>query len=226
MTIKYYHNIEQGTPEWHDLHRGIITASEISQILTPSLKTANNDKSRQLVYKKAAEVISGVVDDTFASSDMERGIMLEPFAVSEYEKHFNKVDGCGFVTNDRWEFKIGYSPDGLVGDNGLIEVKSPSRKKHVEYMATGEMPKEYVAQVQTGLLVTGRQWVDFISYYPGMAMVPVRVKPDAETHQSIIGAVTEFYAQLKEVVASYNKKAKKGHLTEAVELNQNEEIVV
>lgn len=226
MTIKYHKDVEQGTPEWHELRRGIITASEVKHILTPKLKIANNDKSRQLVYKKAAEIISGVVDDTFVSYDMERGTMLEPFAVGEYEKHQAKTDACGFITNNRWGFKIGYSPDGLVGDDGLIEIKSPARKKHVEYLSGAILPEEHAVQVHTGLLVTGRKWADFISYYPGMDMCPVRVKPDATIHQSIVGAVAEFYAQVNEVVKDYQKAAKKGHVTEAVDINQDEEIVV
>ena len=226
MTIKYHNDIIQGTPEWHELRRGIITASEVSNILTPTLAVANNDKTRALVYRKAAEIISGVVDDTFSSYHMERGNMLEPFAISEYEKHHDKVQLCGFVVNTRWGNAIGYSPDGLVGDSGLIEIKSPERKKHVEYLCYGDVPKEYWAQVQTGLLVTGREWIDFISYHPGMAIKPVRVKPCAETHQKIIGAITEFYAQVNDIVALYNKNTKKAPITEEVELNTDGDIEV
>lgn len=225
MAIKYYNDIEQGSPQWHELRRGILTASEVSTILTPSLAVAKNDKVRALVYQKAAEIISGKVDDTFSSWAMERGTMLEPFAISEYEKHVAEVKLCGFIVNDRWGFKIGYSPDGLVGKGGL-EIKSPSRKKHVEYLTLGECPKEYVAQCHTGMLVAELEFMDFVSYFPGMEICPLRMEPDAGIQQKIVGAAAEFYAQVNEVVAAYKAAAKKGYVTEDVELNTDGDIEV
>lgn len=225
MTIKHYNDIEQGTPEWHELRRGILTASEVSLILTPSLAVANNDKVRSLVYKKAAEIITGKVQDTPTSWAMERGHMLEPFAISEYEKHVAPVKQCGFITNDRWGFKIGYSPDGLVGKGGL-EIKSPSIHNHMQYITSGEVPKQYIAQVYTGILVGGLEFMDFMSYHPGVAAKPIRVKPDAEVQQKIIGAATEFYAQVRDVVAAYKKTAKSGFMTDEVDLNLDGEIEV
>ncbi|MGL4635419.1 MAG: YqaJ viral recombinase family protein, partial [Beijerinckiaceae bacterium] len=109
-----------------------------------------------------------------------------------YTKRYAPVEEVGFVTNDQWGFTLGYSPDGLVGEDGLIEIKSRRQKFQVQAIATGEVPDDYSLQLQTGLLVTGRQWVDFISYSGGLPMFVKRVLPDADMQAAIISAAEEF----------------------------------
>jgi predicted phage-related endonuclease len=92
------------------------------------------------------------------------------------------------VTNDDHGFVIGYSPDGLVDDDGLIECKSRRQKFQVETILADRVPEEYMLQIQTGLLVTGREWLDFVSYCAGLPMFIKRVFPDARYQEAIIAA--------------------------------------
>ena len=164
MTITYHENLIQGSPEWHQARCGLLTASEMKLILTPTLKIAANDKQRAHFYELMAQRITGYVDPAYISEDMLRGKEEEIDARIAYEEHYDIVREVGFVTNDKWGFTIGYSPDGLVGTNGQIECKSRRQKFQVETILSDEMPIEFSLQVQTGLLVTEREWCDFISY--------------------------------------------------------------
>lgn len=210
MTITYHPEIDQGTDEWHELRRGILTASEMKLILTPTLKIANNDKTRQHVYEIAAQRISGYTEPSYIGDDMLRGWDDEIRARDLYSSQYSEITETGFVTSDEFGFTIGYSPDGLVGDDGLWECKSRRQKYQVKTIAEGEVPSEYVLQLQTGLLVTRRKWIDFSSYCGGMEMVTYRVLPDPEIQAAIINAATEFEAQVQRVVQSYRDNVAAG----------------
>ena len=119
---------------------------------------------------------------------MERGNVYELFARDHYSEHHAKVKECGFIVRDFSGFKIGYSPDGLIGDDGLIEIKAPARAKHVKEICENTEPSEYMMQIQAGLLVTGRKWCDYVAHYNGMHQRIVRIYPDAELHEKIIEA--------------------------------------
>ena len=134
---------------------------------------------------------------------MLRGWADEITARDLYAQHHAPVQEVGFVTNDEWGFTIGYSPDGLVGDDGLIEVKSRRQKYQVQTIATGEVPEEYALQLQTGLLVTERKWIDFISYSGGLPMFVQRVLPDKIMQEAIIAAATDFEMKIAENLAAY-----------------------
>src|SRR6185436_16417143 len=113
MAITYHPEIAQGSDEWFELRRGILTASEMKLIITPTRKIADNDKTRAHLYELAAQRISGYVEPHFISDDMLRGQDDEIYAREAYKKHFAPVKEVGFVTNDKWGFVIGYSPDFL-----------------------------------------------------------------------------------------------------------------
>lgn len=213
MTITI-HNFDQGTEEWHAARCGLLTASEVKHILTPTLKIADNDKTRTHVYELAAQRITGYTEPTYIGDDMLRGMDDEIDARIAYSKNRHLVEECGFITNDEWGFTLGYSPDGLVGDDGLTECKSRRQKYQVqtisEHVLTGNatIPVDYVLQCQTGLLVTKRKWLDFISYCGGMPMVIIRVFPDPVIHAAIIDAATKFEAKVCAVVNSVSVWAK------------------
>lgn len=215
--ITYHHNIEQGTPEWHDIRRGVLTSTAIKTLITPTGKLANNDKTRAHVYEVAAQRITGRTEEGFTSFDMMRGHTEEVLARDLYSRHYAPVIECGFVTNDKLGFLVGYSPDGLVGDDGLIEVKSAKAKIQVERIATGGIPTEHIAQVQTGLWVTGREWCDFISYSNGMAMQVVRVYADKEYHALIEQAAIAFEAEVNLVIAAYTANSATFHIADYIE---------
>lgn len=205
--IKYHYDIEQGTPEWHELRRGVLTSTAIKTLITPTGKLADNDKTRAHVYEVAAQRITGRTEDTYLSFDMMRGHTDEILARDLYARHYAPVNECGFITNDKLGFLVGYSPDGLVGEDGLIEIKSAKAKIQVQRIADGSMPTEHYAQVQTGLWVTGRKWCDFISYSNGMKMMVVRVNADPDYHALIEQAAKAFEAKVAEVIRAYELNA-------------------
>ena len=129
--------------------------------------------------------------------------MDEIDAVALYTKHYAPVDLVGFVTNDQWGFTIGYSPDGLVGDDGLIECKSRRQKFQIETLVSGAVPDEHMIQLQTGLLVTGRAWIDYVSYSAGLPMVTIRVEPNAIMQTAIVHAAEMFEARLQKRRTEY-----------------------
>jgi len=143
---------------------------------------------------------------------MLRGHEDEIDARNLYSKKVAPVKQCGFVTNDKWGFTLGYSPDGLVSDDGLIESKSRRQKYQIqtiaEYLPAGAIPDEYVLQVQTGLLVTERQWIDFVSYSGGLPMCVIRVLPDLAIQAAIVNAATNAEKQIAEKVAAYEKNSR------------------
>ena len=203
MTITYYPEMVQGSDEWLAVRRGMLTASEMKLIITPTLKAASNDKERSHLYELLAQRITRYVEPSYVSDDMLRGREDEIEARIQYAKHYEPVQDVGFVTNDRWGFTIGYSPDGLVGPHGLIEAKSRRQKYQIQTLTDMEMPDDYMMQVQTGLLVTERQWIDFISYSGGLPMVTIRVFPDPTIQAAIIAAATGFEARLAEKMKIY-----------------------
>ena len=209
MTITYHDAVTQGSDEWYALRLGLLTASEMKLILTPTLKQASNDKERSHLYELLAQRITGFVEPSYVSDDMLRGKEDEFYARENYRREYAPVKEVGFVTNDKWGFKIGYSPDGLVGvrDGGQIEVKSRRQKYQIETLIEhGEkqtIPVEYALQIQTGLLVTERKWCDFISYSGGAGMLTIRVYPDAKMQTAIIEAASAFEARLNEKRKKY-----------------------
>lgn len=190
--ISYHHDIDQGSDEWLALRCGILTASEMRLILTPTLKVASNDKERAHLFELLAQRITRHTEPQYVSDDMLRGHEDEIESRIRYAEHYAPVTECGFVTREMGGFLIGYSPDGLVGEDGLIECKSRRQKYQVETILSDEVPAEYMLQCQTGLLVTGRKWLDFISYSAGLPMFVKRVWPDERYQSAIIKASSEF----------------------------------
>lgn len=202
MTITYHRDLVQGSDEWHKARCGLITASEVKLLLTPTLKQANNDKSRAHLWELAAQRISNYVEPSYVGDDMLRGHEEEFYARQLYAEHHAPVEECGFVTNSQWGFTLGCSPDGLVGTDGMIECKSRRQKYQiqtiVEHWRDGTVPDDYILQVQTGLMVTGRQWCDLISYHGGLPMMPMRV----ERRPEMIAAIEDACRTAEEKIAA------------------------
>lgn len=225
-------DMEQRSEAWYAARCGIVTASVVGKLVTPkTIKPAANDDSRALITHLAAERITGIVEETWTSRDMERGILAEPFARDLYSKHYGKAVECGFMvrnfgqrTPDRPEFVIGYSPDGVVGDDGLIEIKAPRPKAHVSTVVAGEVPPEYMAQMQTGLLVSGRAWCDFVPYVSGLPLWRKRIEPDARWFVAIKDAVEQAEEAIRDVVAKYEQAVEGCPATERIDFF--EEVVI
>jgi predicted phage-related endonuclease len=204
MTLLELPDLIQGTDEWHDQRRGIVTASVVGRLLTATGKVANNDTSRAAVATLVAERITGWTDPVYVSDDMLRGTNDEPFAVAAYsEWSGQEVTTTGFMVRDDWGFEIGYSPDGLVGDDGLVEVKSRRPKKQLTTILEDAVPAENMAQLQCGLLVSGRAWIDYVSFCGGMSLYVKRVEPDPEWFEAIVAAVAAFEDAAAQMVDLY-----------------------
>ncbi|MEW1813268.1 lambda exonuclease family protein [Pseudarthrobacter phenanthrenivorans] len=229
MTLHVYENLEQGTDAWLQARCGIVTASVVGQLITAkTVKPAANDYSRALTAALVAERITGHVEPAAWSKDMERGELAEPYARDAYAEHKGvTVDQVGFMvrTHPLFGYKLGYSPDGLVGDDGLLEIKSPRQKAHLSTILADEVPLHYMAQCQTGLLVSGREWLDFISYNAGMPLFIKRVTPDKRWQEAITEAVANFEANAAQMIAAYNKAAIRYPDTERIDFYAEMELL-
>lgn len=268
MTLTILPELQQGTPEWHDQRRGMVTASVVDKLVTvgppdaltvacptcdappvsscistarkaptalknvhptrtaaagnlpPVIGVADNETSRGLTATLVAERIAGWTEDLPMTSDMYRGNDSEPFARDVYAEHHGDVEQVGFMVRDDWGFQIGYSPDGLVGDDGLIEIKAPRAKNHLLTVLSGKTPAHNMAQLQTGLLVSGRKWVDFIPYCGGLPLWTTRVYPDLAWQEAIVAAVAKFETNAAEMVANYRAATAGLPMTERIDFNE------
>ena len=267
MTLTILPELIQGTPEWHDQRRGLVTASVVGHLIaagppdaltvactsceaekdspclsrthkTPTpvktihdarrrvaakmpdvLSVAENDTSRGLTALLVAERITGWTDPTFQSYDMMRGVECEPIARDYYSGHHQQAVEVGFMLREEDGWTLGYSPDGLVGDDGLIEVKSPRAKTHLRTILADQVPPEYMPQLQAGLLVSGRAWIDFVSFVGGMPLWVKRVQPDSRWFDAIVAAATKFETTAAEMTAAYQKKTQGLPMTERLALD-------
>jgi predicted phage-related endonuclease len=202
-SVTYHRDLIQGSDEWLQQRCGLLTASEMKLILTPTLKLANNDKTRAHVFEIAAQRITQYVEPHYVGDDMIRGHDDEIEARELYSQNYAPVEQVGFITNDKLGFVIGCSPDGLVGDDGGIECKSRRQKFQVQTIASQEMPDDFIIQVQSELFVTERRWFDFISYSGGLPMAVIRVEPDPEYQAAIRAAAIEFEQRVTDVISDY-----------------------
>ena len=218
MTLHVYEDVEQRSDAWHDLRRGMVTASTVGRLVTPkTVKPASNDDSRGAALTLAAERITGMSEPSFINADMQRGIEHEPYARDAYaEKYGVEVTEVGFMARDFDGFTIGYSPDGLVADDGLIEIKCPRPKAHVKSIVTNSVPSIYMAQIQAALLVSGREWVDFVSFVGGLPLFTKRVGPDARWFDAITEAAEMCEKAINQIVTDYEQATHGLPLTERV----------
>jgi hypothetical protein len=187
--------------------------------LPPVYGVANTDTSRAITATLVAERITGYVEMIHPSRDMERGTLSEPFAREIYSENYEPATEIGFMVRDiGGGRKIGYSPDGLVGDAGLIEIKSPRQKKHLSTILADEVPAEHMAQIQCGLLVSGREWLDFVSYNGGMPLWRKRVLPDENWHNAIREAVVAFEDNAARMIDNYKTATANLPATERIDL--------
>jgi len=189
---------EQRSPEWFEAKLGIPSSSSFDKIITS--KGELSKQAQGYMYTLAAERISRVVvDDKFQSAAMEEGIRREQEARQVYAMLRDvDVTEVGFCVRDFGPgFSAGCSPDGLVGDEGGLELKNPMGKTHVEYLLNRCLPTDYIQQIQGSLWVTQRKWWDFVSHYPGLPMLIVRVFPDPKIQAALDGALLEFCAGLE-----------------------------
>lgn len=194
------HPAEQGSGEWLAARSTILTASNFGNLLTPAKLEYSKQASNHLKLIAAARLWS-VYEDTVSTPAMERGLELEAEARAAYEMLTGAtVEEVGLCIDD--DLQAGASPDGLIGEDGGLEIKCPGLAQHLDNLLAGEMPGKYKMQVQGCLLVTGRKWWDFMSYYPGCPPMLDRVLPDPELHRKLRDALCKFNLDLSAMIDS------------------------
>jgi len=215
--MKIYDELEQGSVEWLEARRGIITASEVGLLITPTGQVAKNETVRAHMWELLAQRTSGYVEPMYISDDMLRGIHDEVLARDLYSEHHAPVKEIGFVTNEIEGETVGYSPDGFVGDDGLIEIKSRRQKFQIKAIALDEIPKHNKAQMCMGMMVTGRKWCDYVSYSAGLPMFVKRYFPEPELVEGITEAIGLFSENITPLSLMYEKNADRFVMTEREE---------
>lgn len=156
-------DIKQGSESWFAQRIGKVTASRVADVLA-TIKSGESASRRNYRMQLVCERLTGKKEETFTNVHMERGIELEPIARSLYEMKNNFfVTEVGFVEHPTIKM-AGASPDGLVGDDGLIEIKCPTVANMVECITSKSVPTKYIPQMQFQMACTGRAWCDFVSF--------------------------------------------------------------
>ena len=212
---------KQQTGEWFAARAGKVTASRLYDVMARSKRDGSPLKARaDYMEELLDEIGSGETAEHFVSPAMERGIELEPYAISEYEMKREEEEGVdvlvqpvGFVLHPTID-GFGASPDGLVGDDGLIEVKCPNTLTHLQTVRTGEINPRYYAQMQAQMMCTERLWCDFVSYDPRLSRWPSqklfikRVFWDDEFIPEAEAEVMAFLSELAAMVREMDEREK------------------
>ena len=193
-----YHNIQQNTEEWFNLRLGRFTASTFKDLFM-SKTTKGYEKA---IYKPVFERLTNESPESFSSEYMERGHEMEPLAKDCYEQEtFNEVSNGGFFTLDDW---IGASPDGLIENDGILEIKSPAYNTMINYLLNKKLPAIYKWQVHGQLYVTGRQWCDFMAYHPKLKPLIIRINRDESIIDELKGKLLESIKVAESIIETIN----------------------
>ena len=200
--------IEQGSPEWFAMRAGKVTASKVSDVMSAITTAGYKNYLADLVVER----LTGNKTESFTNAAMQWGVDQEPLARAEYEvKTGNFVDQIAFVDHPTI-VNFGCSPDGLVGDDGLIEIKCPNTATHIDYVMQDKVPTKYIPQIQCQLAVTGRKWCDFVSFDPrlpdGLQILIVRLERDDEYIEKLEARVVKFLDEVNSAVNGLKEKMK------------------
>ena len=190
-------NFEQLSPEWFQARAGIPSASNFNKIVTS--KGASSKSAEKYMMQLAGERILGTKEETYQNAAMERGILLEPEARALYEMTNDiEVQTVGLCYKDDKK-EMSCSPDGLIGDSEGIEIKCPTVAVHVGYLLKGTLPADYVQQVQGSMYITGRKSWIFMSYYPGIHPLIIRIERDIGFMTKLGAALNIFNKELDSI---------------------------
>lgn len=201
--------IVQGSPEWHAVRLGKVTASRIADVCART-KSGWGAGRKNYMAELVAERLTGERTEGFTNAAMQWGTDMEPEARIAYEFYRDAtVVETGFVLHPSIA-ETGASPDGLVGDHGLVEIKCPNTATHIETLRGGSIPEKYFLQMQWQMACTGRQWCDFASYDPrmpeSMRLFVDRVKRDDAAIAAIEKDVLGFLTELRDTVRDLRSK--------------------
>lgn len=189
---------EQGSPDWFAARAGVPTASEFSTVLATGRGGGESKTRRTYLLKLAGEIITGQCAEPFANAHMDRGHALEPEAREHYAfLHDCEPQQVGFIRNG----PKGCSPDGLIGKDGLVEIKTKLPHLLLDALLRDDFLSEHKAQCQGALWVAEREWIDLAVYWPGLPLFVKRAYRDEAYIKTLAEAVDAFNAELAEVVA-------------------------
>lgn len=203
-------DVIQGSPEWHQMRCGKVTASRVADIIAKT-KTGPAASRKNYMAELVLERLTGTSEEGYTNAAMQWGIDTEPQARVAYEFHRNvDVAEVAFVAHPTIA-DTGASPDGLVGEDGLLEIKCPLPATHMETLECKTVPAKYLTQMQWQMACTGRQWCDFVSFDPRfpahMQFFMDRVKRDdaliAELEAEVVAFLNEVRGKVERLRATY-----------------------
>jgi len=193
--------MEQRTEEWFQARLGKVTASRVADVLA-KIKSGESASRRNYKIQLVSERLTGEKQETYINQAMQDGIDREFYARERYVQQFGEVEEVGFVKHPTLE--AGASPDGMVGEDGILEIKCPMGSTHTETLMTQDVPSRYVPQIQFQLLVTGRKWCDFVSYNPmfpkHLQVFVKRVEADPVYQKELESEVKQFLSEVDNVI--------------------------
>lgn len=201
----------QGSPEWLAARAGCLTASAIADMLAKGKGSAESASRANLRARLIAERLTGQPSESFSSAAMQWGTEHEPFARAAYEVQQGvMVDEVGLVMHPEIPY-CGASPDGLVGADGLVEIKCPNTATHIDYLLAGAAPAKYQPQMLWQMECTGRQWCEFASYDPrlpdSLSLFVVRFERDQARIDEIKAEAIRFLEEVESIVQQLKKRA-------------------
>lgn len=200
---------EQQTEEWFSQRLGKVTASRVADIIAKT-KSGYSTSRANYMAELICERLTGSRGDSYMNAAMAWGTATEPQARSAYEAATGQlVETVGFVPHPTI-LEAGASPDGLVGDDGLVEIKCPNTSTHIDTLLGKSVPSKYITQIQWQLACTGRKWCDFVSYDPrmpeNMQMFLFRVPRNDETIAELVKEVVQFLSELDGKITNLQKE--------------------
>jgi hypothetical protein len=193
---------DQGSEEWVKARLGIPTASEFHTVMAKGKDGGDSKIRRTYMLKLVGEILTGEQMDSFTNHHMERGKAMEEEARDLYAFMTDTSPECvGFIRNG----DKGCSPDSLVGDNGLVEIKTKLPHLQVDCLLGGRVPPDHKAQCQGALWVAEREWIDFVSYWPGLPLFVIRETRDEDYIGKLASAVDTFNDELAQMVERVRK---------------------
>lgn len=187
---------EQGSPEWSQARLGVVTASEFHTVLAKGRGGGDSKQRATYMRKLVGEIITGEPADNYTNHHMERGKVMEAEA-RDYYAFMTDIEPqrVGFLRRGR----VGCSPDSLIGDKGMHEIKTKLPHLHIDVILADELPPEHKAQCQGALWIAEREWIDFQSYWPKMPTFIKRVHRDETYIDALAKAVQEFIDEMDEL---------------------------
>lgn len=193
---------EQGSEEWHRARMGIPTASRFKTVLAKGKDGGASSTRRTYLMELAGEIYTGEPMDSFCSADMERGKVMEEEARDHYSFMNNvEPERVGFIING----PKGCSPDALLGEDGILEIKTAKPSILGEYIIKGEFPPEHKAQCQGALWVAQREWIDLAVYWPKMPLFVKRATRDEAYIAKLASEIDRFNAERDAIVECYRR---------------------